>query len=215
MGKLNLLALLWCVATAAQASSRPLDYREQVLSVDGAPHTVQVPTGFRLEFLTAALDGPRLLTFAANGDLFIGSRSGRIYRLPPPYTTPQVLVTLGDYPHSVAFRGNEILIARTDGLYHAPYHPGQAHLDPDSVTLLAALPGDGGHSSRTVAVGPDGRVYLSLGISSNCSDQYLDNSYPPDDRRGGIMVLQEHGDRAGWKPYAAGLRNPVGFAWQP
>lgn len=215
MNKLTLSTVLWCLATAVQASSQPLGYREQVLQVGGVERTVRVPTGFRLEFLTAALEGPRLLTFADNGNLFIGSKSGRIYRLPPPYTSPQVLVTLDDYPHSVAFRDNEILIARTGGLYRAPYRPGQAQLDPEAVTLLAALPGGGGHSSRSVAVGPDGRVYLSLGISHNCSDQYLDNRYPPDDRRGGILVLQENNGKASWRPYASGLRNPVGFAWQP
>jgi glucose/arabinose dehydrogenase len=215
MGKLIVAIALWCVALTVQASSRQLGYHEQVITLGGEQFTVHVPRGFTLELLTAALDGPRLLTFAADGDLFIGSKSGRVYRLAPPYTSPDVLVTLDGYPHSVALRKNEILIARTDGLYSAPYHPGQRHLDPDAVTLLAALPGGGGHNSRTVAVGPDGRVYLSLGISHNCSDQYLDPSYPPDDRRGGIMVLDEKGAKPVWRTYASGLRNPVGFAWRP
>jgi glucose/arabinose dehydrogenase len=29
------------------------------------------------------------------------------------------------------------------------------------------------------------------------------------------MVLDEQGDKPRWKAYASGLRNPVGFAWQP
>lgn len=215
MGKLILTAILLFAAITAQASSQPLRYHEQIIAVDGKQRAVQVPTGLRLELLTADLDGPRLLTFAANGDLFIGSSSGHVYRLMPPYTSPEVLVDLDGYPHSVAFRKGEIFIARTNGLYRAPYHPGQKQLDPDVVTLLAALPAGGGHSSRTVGVGPDGRLYLSLGISHNCSNQYLDDGYPPDDRRGGIMVLEEEGGKPHWKAYASGLRNPVGFAWQP
>ena len=215
MGRITLAVAACCSVVAAQASTRQLALHEQTITSGGERHSVRVPVGFELELLTAALDGPRLPTFAANGDLFIGSKSGRVYRLPPPYTKPGVLVTLDGYPHSVAFRDHEILIARTDGLYHAPYRPGQERLDPGAVTLLAALPGGGGHSSRTVAVGPDGRVYLSLGISHNCSDQYLDDSYPFDDRRGGIMVLHETDGKAGWRAYATGLRNPVGFAWQP
>lgn len=215
MGKIALATVACCVAATAQAAPQQLTYREQAMTLDGERRIVQVPLGFELELLTAALDGPRLLTFSANGDLFIGSKSGRVYRLPPPYTSPEVLVTLDGYPHSVAFRKNEILIARTDGLYRAPYRPGQKQLDPHAVQLLAAVPGGGGHNSRTVAVGPDGRVYLSLGISHNCSDQYLGDSYPFDDRRGGIMVLHEQGGKATWQAYAAGLRNPVGFAWQP
>lgn len=210
----SLLLLLVCVMPPAQAVDAPLAYEQQAITVGGARQVARVPKGYRLELLSDALDGPRLLTFGANGDLFIGSKSGNVYRLTPPYTAPQVLVKLDDYPHSVAFRGNEILIARTHGLYRAPYRPGQARLAPDAVTLVAALPG-GGHSSRTVAVGPDARVYLSLGISGNCSDQYLDAGYPFEDRRGGFLVLREDDGTARWQPYASGLRNPVGFAWHP
>ena len=195
----------------AHAATGPLAYENQTLVLDGARVQVRVPKGMRLEFLTGALDGPRLLTFGPNGDLFIGSKSGKVYRLAPPYTDPQVLVTLGGYPHSVAFRRDEILIARTDGLYRAPYKPGQATLAPAAVTLLAALPGGGGHNSRTVGVDPDGRVYTSLGIQGNCSVQYIGPGYRFDDRRGGILVLHEQSGQARWEPYGSGLRNPVGF----
>lgn len=210
---------IWlCVCLAASptpAATVVLTYETQTLVLDKERVPVRVPKGYRLELLTAKLDAPRLLTFAANGDVFIGSRSGKVYRLAPPYTTPEVLVTLGGYPHSVAFRPNEILIARTDGLYRAPYRPGQKKISPEAVTLLAALPGGGGHNSRSVGVGPDGRVYVSLGIQGNCSDQYLGEPYAFDERRGGILVLHEDGAKARWESYGAGLRNPVGFAWHP
>ena len=199
----------------AGAASEPLTYEEQTILVGGTRHVARVPKGYRLELLTDKLDGPRLLTFAGNGDLFIGSKSGKVYRVSPPYTAPEALVTLDDYPHSVALRRGEMLIARTNGLYRAPYQPGQKSIALESVALLARLPGGGGHNSRTVGVGPDGRVYVSLGIQGNCSDQYLGDEYPFDERRGGILVLREEGGQARWEAYGSGLRNPVGFAWHP
>ncbi|MDP1636187.1 MAG: PQQ-dependent sugar dehydrogenase, partial [Gallionellaceae bacterium] len=54
-----------------------------------------------------------------------------------------------------------------------------------------------------------------LGIKYNCSDQFVGDSYPPDDQRGGVLVLRERDEEADWVPFASGLRNPVGFAWQP
>ena len=203
----------------ALADIGALSYENQALTIGGEQRTVRVPKGYRLELLSL-LDAPRMLTFASNGDLFAGSKSGKIYRLPPPYTKPEILVQLDGYPHSVALRKNEILIARTDGLYSAPYQLGQARIAKDKVTLLAALPGGGGHNSRTVGVGPDGRIYVSLGIQGNCSDQYLGENYPFAERRGGVLVLREDGLRkdggkASWEAYASGLRNPVGFDWQP
>ena len=188
---------------------------DQSIRINTESYSVRVPEGYTLELLTDKLDGPRLLSFSNNGDLFIGAKSGHVYRLPPPYTQPQVLLRMGGYPHSIAFRPGEILIAKTDGLYVAPYQLGQATISPNAVKLLAALPGGGGHSSRTVAVGPDGLVYVSLGISGNCSDEYLDESYPFDKRRGGVLVLDESNNQPRWRTFASGLRNPVGFAWHP
>jgi len=86
--------------------------------------TVRIPAGYSLEVLVDDLGDPRLLTFAKNDDLFVGSRFGNVYRLPPPYTQAALLVTLDEYPHSVAFRNGEILIAQTHGLYRAPYRLG-------------------------------------------------------------------------------------------
>jgi glucose/arabinose dehydrogenase len=209
-----LLSLACWPCIPVQAGTSALVYEDQVVTLEGAHHTVRVPKGYRLEFLSR-MDSPRMLTFAANGDLFAGSKSGQVYRLTPPYTKAKVLVDTGDYPHSVAFRQGEILIARTDGVYRAPYKAGQVELDSDKLTLLAALPGGLGHNSRTVGVGPDGRVYVSLGIQSNCSDQYIGKGYDFADRRGGVMVLHESGGKASWEPFASGLRNPVGFDWRP
>lgn len=213
-GKFFLLLLLCLACVPAQAGTDALAYEDQALTLDGERRTVRVPKGYRLELLSR-MEEPRMLTFAANGDLFAGSRSGKVYRLPPPYTKAEVLVDMGGYPHSVAFRPGEILIARTDGVYRAPYAPGQASIAPGALALLAALPGGGGHNSRTVGVGPDGRVYASLGIQRNCSDQYLGEGYAFDERRGGVLVLREGDGKASWAPFASGLRNPVGFAWQP
>lgn len=200
---------------AAGNSHAGLAHTRQALTVDGEEWTLEIPAGLHLEVLTTTLKKPRLMHFMPNGDLLIGSKSGNIYRLTAPYRKADTLVKLPDYPHSVAWRDGELLVAMTDGLYRAPYRPGQERIEARDFELLASLPGGGGHNSRSVAVGPDGRIYVSLGISGNCSDQYLDDSYPFDDRRGGVMVLDEQGAQPRLLPFASGLRNPVGFDWHP
>ena len=214
--RLLLTLLLVTLICPALADTDPVSrYTQQQLTISGDTWTLTVPAGLQLQLLTDALDKPRMMNFLANGDLLIGSRAGKIYRLEPPYTRATILVELDDYPHSLAYRAGELLIAQTDGLYRAPYQPGQTSIEEDDIQLLAALPAGGGHNSRTVSIGPDQRVYLSLGISGNCSDEYLDNSYPFDDRRGGILVLDESRSQPRWQTFASGLRNPVGFDWHP
>ena len=203
-----------CLYTPTVQPSEPLSHNQD-MTIAGETWTLTVPAGMQMELLTDRLEKPRLMQFLPNGELLIGSRSGKVYRLEPPYSRAEVLVELEDYPHSLAYRDGELLIAQTDGLYRADFRPGQAHIERDAIELLAALPGGGSHSSRTVAIGPDQRVYLSLGISDNCPDEYLDQSYRFNDRRGGVLVLDESGRKPRWQTFASGLRNPVGFDWHP
>jgi glucose/arabinose dehydrogenase len=204
------------LAGASSHGRDALERIEAIVKVGGEAREVRIPSGYSLQILTEALQSPRLLTFAPDGDLFIGSRAGRVYRLRSPYREPEVFAEAGGYPHGVAFRPGEILIAYTDGIYAAPYTPGRPPLGRGEQRLIAALPSSGGgHSSRTVRVGPDGRVYVSLGISGNCSNQYLGEDYPFVDRRGGVFVLEESGAKPVLRPFAAGLRNPIGFDWHP
>jgi len=201
------------VAIAAVAQAAPkMAYEEQVFKADGSSWRLSVPAGYRLE-LAAEMDGPRMLAPAGDGALLAGSVSKNIYRLEPPYTKPEVLAVPGGFPHGVAVHNGDLLVARTDGLYRAPYRPG-ARLAAKDFRKVAPLP-SGGHASRTVAVGPDNRIYLSIGISGNCSDEYTGGDYDFDDYRGGVLVLAQDEGKARWRPFASGLRNPVGFDWHP
>jgi len=218
------LALLYfCSPIGLQAQSKSVtqpSYIEQALSLGGINVTVSLPAGYEIELLTQQMSLPRII-HAFNQTLFVGSRSGAIYQLEPPYTNPTVLAQLKDYPHSVVVHDNYLYVAQTgsisrlrwilpDGVKNFPL----TQIDFEHVV---DLPGGRGHNSRTLKVGPDNRLYVSLGITGNCSDEYLDTSYSKNDQRGGIFVLQP-GDNPNDRsytlsPYASGLRNPVGFDW--
>jgi hypothetical protein len=191
------LACIMCRPVAAAESLVAQDF-----TVNGETWEIRLPRGLRLELLTDRLDGPRLMHFLPGGTLLIGSKSGHVYRLNPPYDRPEVLVELDDYPHSVTWRDGTLWIAQTGGVYRAPWKPGEAVIDPQQVERVTDLPQGGSHSSRTIITGPDGRIYVALGISGNCSDEYLDDSYPFQDRRGGVFVLDESGDQARLVPFA-------------
>lgn len=197
----SLVALLACILLTGEGAA-----------VAASEHRATVPSGYRVERLATGLGGPRLLRFAPDGALVIGSKSGVVWRLEPPFEEPGVLLRLDDYPHSVAFRSGNILVAQTDGIYRASYAPRAA---PLAAERWVKLPSGGGHNSRTVGVGPNGRVHAALGLSGNCSDQHIGDGYTFDDWRGGILVLDESVDPPRWQPFSTGLRNPVGFDWHP
>lgn len=208
------LALVFFLTVPAEAeNSIPL--QEQRLSHPAfGTVKIQVPEDYQLEVLNARLNSPRMMEFAPNGDLLIGSEIN-VYRLRPPYTSATSLVQMNDYPHSLALRGEDLFIATTSTLYRTPYSAEKARINPLELRAVAELPGGFGHRSRTVRIGPDQKVYVSLGIRGNCSDQLISEDYPFNDRRGGVMVLDETSSPFSWETFASGLRNPVGFDWHP
>jgi len=179
---------------------------------------VVLPKKSKLEYVLE-LDRPRIISISKKMEMFIGSKSGYVYRLSPPYKKAIKLIKLNNYPHSIVVRGDFIYIAQTNGVYRAPYHYGQKQILKSSVKKYISLPGGFGHNSRTVRLGNDNKLYLSLGLSGNCSDQFIGSSYSQSQRRGGVMVLNEsvkkNNIKLQWQAYATGLRNPVGFDWHP
>src|SRR5205814_6373977 len=81
------------------------------------------------------------------------------------------------------------------------FDPG--HSEP--ATIVPDVPG-GGHSTRTIVFGPDGKLYLAVGSSCNLCDER-------DSLR--AAVTRFNPDGSGGRIFAKGLRNTVGMAFNP
>ncbi|MGC3984280.1 MAG: YbhB/YbcL family Raf kinase inhibitor-like protein [Pseudorhodoferax sp.] len=72
--------------------------------------------------------------------------------------------------------------------------------------LLGDLPDAGQHPNRTMAFGPDGMLYLSVGSTCNaCNESNPENA----------ALLRVAPDGKSRSIFASGLRNTIGFAWEP
>jgi glucose/arabinose dehydrogenase len=152
-----------------------------------------------------------------HGDvLFIGSSKGSEYRLFPPHKRATWMAQMIYYPHRVLIRNNEINIAKINGLFKAPYSDDKDFwLEDSDMEQVVSMPLKISHSSRTLKIGPENKLYLSAGWSGNCNDFYVDESYPEDERLGSIFLIDESGQKPGLVPFASGLRNPVEFDGHP
>ena len=97
-----------------------------------------------------------------------------------------------------------------------PFDPGQpgpgggasgARLTGEPKAIVSDLPPGGNHWTRSVRVGPDGWLYVHVGSSCNVCQE--------DDPNRRAALLRMRTDGSDEETFATGLRNSVGFDWQP
>jgi len=173
--------------------------------------TLQVPPGFTVSVVGSGLGDPRFMDFDNAGNLLVGTeRQGIVYRF--PFTEgrlgePEVLISGLQQPASVALftadDGQYLYVGEMTQVSRFPYDP--AGPVGDQEVVVADLP-MGGHRTRTVAFGPDGKLYLAVGSSCNiCLEQEPIR----------VTVSRANPDGSDLKIFATGMRNPVGLAFQP
>lgn len=200
------------VTASTAASSAPLTARP-LGGFDGAPtsRSINLPQGFSIAQLAAGLRNPRFMTFDQAGNLLVAdAAAGNVYRYSAVGGTiaasekpPAPLVSGLDAPSNVALHDGYLYIGETRTISRYAY-VADGEVGPREA-VVQDLP-RGGHSTRTVAFGPDGLMFVSVGSSCNLCDE-------TDERR--AAILRFAADGSGYERFAYGLRNAVGLAIQP
>ena len=198
-----------------------------------APATVQVPDGMTdapfdqsREALIpqgwsmsvwARVPEARLARWTPDGALLISlPDTGQIVTLQPGDGEPRQTVLLEnlEQPHGMAFAGSTLYVAQSNQIDAYDYVDGAA---VNRRTVAGDLPdakspdlrGAYAHALKSVAVGPDGAVYFSIGSTGNVSAEDREASPP----RASIMRVPPGGGPAA--PFATGVRNGTGLAIAP
>ena len=104
-------------------------------------------------------------------------------------------------PHGVAFIGQTLFVAETDRVLRLDHLVGRVQRPDDRPAARR-----GHHQTRTLTVGPDGKLYVSIGSSCDACEE-------SDPLRAAIWRLDPDGGELA--PFARGLRNAVGLTWSP
>jgi glucose/arabinose dehydrogenase len=185
------------------ASSQPAP-----AAAPNVPAVLTVPDGFGVSIFASGLTGARLLAFSPEGTLVVARRA-EVVALPDAdgdgVAEPRVLFSNMSYAHSVAFANGFLYIATTPAVLRVRWANGAPVGQPEPIV---ELPSDKPsiHTSRTLRIGPDGRLYVTMGSSCNACVE-------PDARRTTMMVFDADGRNG--RIFATGLRNAVGFDWDP
>jgi len=173
---------------------------------------VRVPAGFDIEIWAADVPGARLLRFTPDGDLLVSvPGSGRIELLARDSDGDgrsdgkRVLIADLNKPHGLDLHDGWLYVGETDAVGRIRFDSADGSTRGDYERIVTGIP-TGGHWTRTVRFGPDGLLYVSIGSSCNVCDE-------EDPRR--AAIVRYRADGSGEEIFATGLRNAVGFDWQP
>jgi len=169
-----------------------------------------VPAGFAIDVFSDAVGSPRFMALDPAGTLLVSEPArGRVLALPDRNNdgkadSMQVVVDGLDAPHGLAFHEGQLYVAEMGRVLRFTYDPASMKATERKV-LVPDLP-RGGHWTRTVVFGPDGRMYVSVGSSCNvCREN--------DRRRAAVLRYSASG--GGEQIFSSGLRNAVGLAFHP
>jgi glucose/arabinose dehydrogenase len=167
---------------------------------------LRTPPGYEVSVYANMAGAPRHIGFGPNGVLYVAARNGgNIVAVPERGRTVVALRGLNG-PHTIEFRGNDLYIGVNDGVVRFRDAVTEDLVIRSPSERILNVPSGGGHSTRTLGFGPDGRIYVSVGSTCNfCVEA--------DNRRATMLRF----DADGSNPilFARGLRNTVGFAWHP
>ncbi|WP_322881860.1 PQQ-dependent sugar dehydrogenase [Pandoraea sputorum] len=173
---------------------------------------LSLPQGFYVEVLSDQVPGARGMALGPKGTLFVGSRAqGNVYAitLDPSraYAAKVRTVASGlNMPVGVAMRNGALYISAVSRIVRLDDI--ENHLDnPGKPTVVYdKLPTESHHGWRYIAFGPDQRLYVGVGAPCNVCKRD-ENRY--------AMIGSMKPDGTDWRVVARGVRNTVGFDWQP
>ncbi|MEP7262595.1 MAG: PQQ-dependent sugar dehydrogenase [Usitatibacter sp.] len=168
---------------------------------------LKAPPGYAVTVLSRDVPKAREMALAPGGMLFLGSNEGNVYvvKLDGSSASPARVILKGMKSSGVAYANGALFVADRDKIHR--YDNILTTLEaPKPVTIVSGLPEKERHAARFMAIGPDGKLYISVGSPCNVCEAENDNYG---------TIIRVNTDGSGREVVARGIRNTVGFDWNP
>jgi glucose/arabinose dehydrogenase len=204
-------ALLLAAAIMAQGCQGSTRAEAKAEADTGAAARITVPNGFKVSVFSAAVPGARSLAVGSKGTVFVGTRTGSVYAVVDRDgngAADQVFTIASglDMPNGVAFRQGALYVAEVSRVRRYDAIEDRLQSPPAPVTVIEGLPAERHHGWKFIAFGPDDLLYVPVGAPCNvCSSS--------DPRFASILRFRPDGSAV--DTMAHGVRNTVGFDWEP
>ncbi|MCD8487212.1 sorbosone dehydrogenase family protein [Oscillatoria amoena NRMC-F 0135] len=171
---------------------------------------LRLPEGFQIGVVATDLGNPRKIAVAPNGTIYVTRREqGDVLALTDTNgdgraDRRRTVASDLEYVNGITIHQNRLYFVTDTELYAADLRPDGTEGQPQR--LMDDIPDAGQHPNRTLAFGPDGMLYLSVGSTCNACEE-------PNEEHATLLRAQADGSNR--SIYARGLRNTIGFGWHP
>ncbi|WP_222430918.1 PQQ-dependent sugar dehydrogenase [Mucilaginibacter pallidiroseus] len=169
-----------------------------------------VPAGMKVTVAASGLGKPRIMAINDNGGLYVTRRDvGDVLLLTDEdkdgkFETLKPVWTQFNDVHGITIHDGWLYLVSSKLLKRAKI--ANDGMLTDTATLLTDLPDGGQHNNRMISFGKDDKLYMTVG--SDCNDCGETNKQH-------ATMLVMNADGTGRRIFARGLRNTIGFDWQP
>ncbi|MBA3504347.1 MAG: PQQ-dependent sugar dehydrogenase [Betaproteobacteria bacterium] len=173
--------------------------------------TLKVPAGFQVNVFAKGLENPRMMRVGEDGTVYVTrQKQNDVLALVDrdgdgvADGAPRTVVSNLNQVHGVALFENKLYLAAPTMVWSAQLSADGSIGSPQ--VLISNLPDGGQHRGRTIGIGPDRLLYISIGSSCNdCAEANPNHA----------TMMRARLDGSEVKVFARGLRDTIGFDWHP
>lgn len=174
-------------------------------------NTIKLPPGFKIDIYAEVPDA-RQMALSPSGILYVGNKDkNSVYAVKDMNGDNKAdkrweLAKGLNMPNGVAFSDGDLYIAEVSRISRLPAI--ESHLDnpPKPVTVNEDYPKETHHGWKYIAFGPDGKLYVPVGAPCNICERKEEIF---------ASITRINKDGSGREVFAKGVRNSVGFTWNP
>ena len=173
---------------------------------------IELPDGFHLSVYADDTPNAREMALGDHGTVFVGSRrAGKVYAVVDSdgdQVADRTWVIDEDLnmPSGLAFRDGALYVGAVSRILRYDDIESRLANPPEPVVVRDDLPTERHHGWKFLRFGPDGWLYVPVGGPCNVCLQ-TDERY--------ASILRMRPDGSDLEVYASGIRNTVGFDWDP
>jgi len=171
---------------------------------------IKLPSGFNISVYAEGVENARQMALGEQGTVFAGSRrAGKLWAISDEDKDQRAdrvrLIDDGlNMPSGLEFRDGALYVGAVDRVLR--YDEIESKLDQPLVPVVVSdvFPDKTHHGWKYLRFGPDGKLYIPIGIPCNICDE-----------EGFGLIRRMNPDGSGLETFAEGVRNSVGLAFHP